>query len=493
MVYLNAYDSDGVDYTQDLKWLIKSLETNSIVIEVQLLNLSKVSLSDYFEVKLDFSSFDKNWQYYTTGLKQSEIGRVKVVAVSLKDLNDGDSKLFRFLREASRIIQLFALAYFCLCAFLKLFTGLSVFNSHLFLTSIQMFVHIPLLNLELPKLTGEVLRPLIAIAKCDLTSIVTKKKAYTYVKQLIAPEFIYLSGQQPSMAYLHYLYKSSILPHSIKVILVLIAISIGAILMLAPFHFFRRVKVLEWVYRRCLLRTFVFSFPLRLLIQMWMFFIIACLLNFMLFKETEKDSWYQLSWVVSVIISILLVANQICWFVIGSLCEKQMKKVLDNHQFYCIFGTLYDGLQIKRAAFFYNAIQLMKKTLFVISLFVISKVWYQLMLNCLVSMIYLIFITIAKPHDTMFNRVLEISQELTFLVLIYSGFSIANNDYTTNEYFYLSQSQFGSYKQIEIAGYVIISGMLFSIALQSFANWIKTFHTCYKALKTYIYRGKFRT
>jgi hypothetical protein len=68
------------------------------------------------------------------------------------------------------------------------------------------------------------------------------------------------------------------------------------------------------------------------------------------------------------------------------------------------------------------------------------------MLNCLVSMIYLIFITIAKPHDTMFNRVLEISQELTFLVLIYSGFSIANNDYTTDEYFYLSQSQFGSYK-----------------------------------------------
>jgi len=133
------------------------------------------------------------------------------------------------------------------------------------------------------------------------------------------------------MAYLHYLYASSILPHSIKVILVLIAINIGAILMLAPFHFFRRVKVLEWVYRRCLLRTFVFSFPLRLLIQMWMFFIIACLLNFMLFKETEKDSWYQLSWVVSVIISILLVANQICWFVIGSLCEKQMKKVLDNH------------------------------------------------------------------------------------------------------------------------------------------------------------------
>jgi hypothetical protein len=55
-------------------------------------------------VKLDFSSFDKNWQYYTTGLKQSEIGREKVVAVSLKDLNDGDSKLFRFLREASRII-----------------------------------------------------------------------------------------------------------------------------------------------------------------------------------------------------------------------------------------------------------------------------------------------------------------------------------------------------------------------------------------------------
>jgi hypothetical protein len=51
----------------------------------------------------------------------------------------------------------------------------------------------------------------------------------------------------------------------------------------------------------------------------------------MLFKETEKDSWYQLSWVVSVIISILLVTNQICWFVIGSLCEKQMKKVLDNH------------------------------------------------------------------------------------------------------------------------------------------------------------------
>ena len=112
--------------------------------------MRKVSLSDYFEVKLDFSRFDENWQYYTTGLKQSEIGKVKVVAVSLKDLNKGDSKLFEVLREASRVIQLFALAYFCLCAFLKLFTGLSVFNSCLFLTSIQMFVHIPLLNLEMP-------------------------------------------------------------------------------------------------------------------------------------------------------------------------------------------------------------------------------------------------------------------------------------------------------------------------------------------------------
>ena len=61
-------------------------------------------------------------------------------------------------------------------------------------------------------------------------------------------------------------------------------------------------------------------------------------------------------------------------------------------------------------------------------------------------MIYLLFIIIAKPHDTMFNRVLEISQELTFLVLIYSGFSIATNDYTSDEYFYLSQSQFGSYQ-----------------------------------------------
>ena len=35
--------------------------------------------------------------------------------------------------------------------------------------------------------------------------------------------------------------------------------------------------------------------------------------------------------------------------------------------------------------------------------------------------------------------------------------------------------------------------MLISISLQALANWVKTFHTCYKALKTYIYRGKFRT
>jgi hypothetical protein len=29
---------------------------------------------------------------------------------------------------------------------------------------------------------------------------------------------------------------------------------------------------------------------------------------------------------------------------IGSLCGKQMEAVLDSHNFYYIFGTLYDGL-----------------------------------------------------------------------------------------------------------------------------------------------------
>jgi hypothetical protein len=60
------------------------------------------------------------------------------------------------------------LAYFTLCAALKVFANVSAFNGFILLNSIQLLIHIPLLGLEFPKLTGYIMKPLIVIAKCDL-------------------------------------------------------------------------------------------------------------------------------------------------------------------------------------------------------------------------------------------------------------------------------------------------------------------------------------
>jgi hypothetical protein len=41
--------------------------------------------------------------------------------------------------------------------------------------NLMVLVHVPLLGLEFPKLAGEIMKPLIAVAKLDLRHIANKK------------------------------------------------------------------------------------------------------------------------------------------------------------------------------------------------------------------------------------------------------------------------------------------------------------------------------
>ena len=80
---------------------------------------------------------------------------------------------------------------------------------------------------------------------------------------------------------------------------------------------------------------------------------------------------------------------------------------------------------------------------------------------------FVIFLILTTPHEDTFSLGLEIYGELTFITTVYAGFNLANGNgfYTDEEVFEFASGGFSSFKRAEIAGYVILSGMLLSITI----------------------------
>jgi hypothetical protein len=108
----------------------------------------------------------------------------------------------------------------------------------------------------------------------------------------------------------------------------------------------------------------------------------------------------------------------------------------------------------------------------VLSIFVLKRgfgvaVWFQVIFNTFMAMAFVIFLILTKPHEERFSLCLEIYGELTFITTVYAGFNLAkgNGFYSDEEVFEFASGGFRSYKRTEIAGYVILSGMLLSIGI----------------------------
>ncbi len=62
-----------------MDWKLSDLDERSVTINLNFKNPREIKLSDYVEVSLDFSSFDKNWEVYSTITGQKDSGPVKTV------------------------------------------------------------------------------------------------------------------------------------------------------------------------------------------------------------------------------------------------------------------------------------------------------------------------------------------------------------------------------------------------------------------------------
>jgi hypothetical protein len=58
---------------------VSELDERSLTISLKFNKPGQIKVSDYLEVTLDFSSFDKNWEVYSTGTRQKEFGPVKAI------------------------------------------------------------------------------------------------------------------------------------------------------------------------------------------------------------------------------------------------------------------------------------------------------------------------------------------------------------------------------------------------------------------------------
>jgi hypothetical protein len=104
MVSVDSKSQEGEKASYGVVWQLIDLTENSITLDLTISSPGEIRLGDYLEVSLDFSSFDKNWESYSTGLKQTEFFTVKTVPVSLRDLDPGTGRLFTTLREIARVL-----------------------------------------------------------------------------------------------------------------------------------------------------------------------------------------------------------------------------------------------------------------------------------------------------------------------------------------------------------------------------------------------------
>lgn len=158
--------------------------------------------------------------------------------------------------------------------------------------------------------------------------------------------------------------------------------------------------------------------------------------------------------------------------VLGCFPTEKLQILLNKRRLYHYFGAVFDGIQMKSEALLYVGLSLLRRSLFVLTIFVLKSrfgvaVWFQVILNTLLAMTYIIFIILTRPHEDNFSLCMEIFGELTFITTVYAGFSLANGNslFTDEEIFELASGGFKSFKRIEIAGYVILCGLLLSIAI----------------------------
>lgn len=179
---------------------------------------------------------------------------------------------------------------------------------------------------------------------------------------------------------------------------------------------------------------------------------------------------------------------------------EKLATLLGKRSLYSYLGAVFDGLQIKRGSLLYVGLSLLRRSFFVLTVFVLKRsfgvaVWFQVVPNCLVAMAFAIFIIHARPHEENFSLFAEVFGELTFMTTVYAGFSLASGNglFTDDEIFEFASGGFASFKRTEVAGYVILCGILLSIAAQTLVNLGKLFRRGYISLKQFVKRGKFRT
>lgn len=283
MVTLTMHSADEVQPAYSATWRVTNLESTEMTIELQIDRPLEIGLSDYIVVTLDFSTFDQSWKYYSSGLITTETKQAKSVLVSLHSFNLGTSALFFTLREISRVLSLVVFSYVIVCTVARLFAGVSAFNAFVMMGNLQVLVHMPLLGLEFPKLAGEIMKPLIAVAKLDLLRIANNKLPKDFQPGLPS-EFTHYAtlsrhANHHAELYLDALYGSSLSVESTQGIMVLFLIAGAVMVVIVVFDRFSKIKATEWLLLR-LRRIFVLNFPLRLVMQAWLFLLISAILNF---------------------------------------------------------------------------------------------------------------------------------------------------------------------------------------------------------------------
>lgn len=233
----------------------------------------------------------------------------------------------------TRVLALIVMAYFCLCLALRLFSGQSLFNAYIVLNSLQLLLHVPLLEVEFPRLLGQVLRPLIAVAKFDFKQVFLKRLTKDFQQPEVAAKFKRLSFDHNVATYLDSLYGSSDVTQSIKAIMVLYAVCAGALALALVFKLLSQVRVLEWIYRKVLIKTFFLNFPMRLTLQTWLFILTGPILNLWLGAEGSFMQRY-LSYSVSVVLLIIVVATQLFWLAFGLMPAELRERLLGWKKFY---------------------------------------------------------------------------------------------------------------------------------------------------------------
>jgi len=359
-----------------------------------------------------------------------------------------------------------------------------------------MLIHLPLLGFEFPRLTGEVMRPLIALAKCDLGNLVKGQLGTNFTLPSTAPEFsdVSESFEFNVATYFNALYGSSQTINSIRVILILFAISGAAIVLTAIFSAMAQFPLTRKHYIRLLVRPFFLSFPLRITIQFSLFLAIGPILNFWL-KVESQEATPSLAFAITVFTTLCL--TQFGTLVIGLLPEAYLSRLFSSRIFYLMFSTIYDGIAGHRKAFLYVGVSLLRRSLFVLTIFVfrsslgVSNL-IQLIVNVLISFSYLIFLALLKPHESPIACWTEVFSELTFMTVLYAAANVSESGYPDDVIFALEPFGFDSFKRKEAYGYAIVLIIVLSIAIMTAANITILAYKLFRAYRVALKRCNFK-